>query len=91
MAKANNVEFFTRFQEAYPEFIYTIRKINPDLKVSELTLLAYFYLGFNNKDIAYYTYKSTFTIRNRKHNLRKKLNINSDEDFELYLKSILND
>lgn len=89
LAKDNSVKFFTRFKEVYPEFIAQLLKIDPKFRVSELTLLAYFYLGFNSKDIATYTFKSVNTVRSRKYNLRKKLGILPEENMELWLKNLV--
>ncbi|WP_312769038.1 hypothetical protein [Epilithonimonas sp.] len=88
MAKSNNPEFFTRFQETYPEVIDAILSINNKLRISELTLCAYFFLGFTTKEIALYTFKSINTVRNRRQNLRNKLQIPADEDLELWFKRL---
>lgn len=88
MAKSNSPEFFTRFREVYPEVVTEILKISLKLRVSELTLCAYIFLGFTTKDIALYTYKSVNTVRNRRHNLRKKLDIVTEDSMELWLKGI---
>lgn len=90
LAKNNSPEFFTRFQEVYPHVISNLLKIHPRLRVSELTLSAYIYLGFNTKDIANYTFRTISTVRNRKHNLRTKLNIPAEESTELWFKNIGN-
>jgi len=89
LAKTNSPEFFTRFKEIYPEIVESLLEINPKLRVSELTLAAYIYLGFNTKDIAAYTFRTLSTIRNRKHNLRSKLNIPIEESTELWFKNLL--
>ncbi len=88
LAKSNNPEFFTRFQEVYPEVINSILSIDSKLRVSELTLCAYFFLGFTTKEIAQYTFKSINTVRNRRQNLRNKLQIPADEDLELWFKKL---
>ncbi|MPS72629.1 MAG: hypothetical protein E2590_05685 [Chryseobacterium sp.] len=88
LAKNNNPEFFTRFQEVYPEVISAILSINSKLRISELTLCAYFFLGFTTKEIALYTFKSINTVRNRRQNLRNKLQIPADEDLELWFKTL---
>lgn len=89
LAKSNSPEFFTRFKEVYPDFIDKLLEIDSKLRVSELTLLAYSYLGFNAKDIALYTFKSVNTVRSRKYNLRKKLGISPEESMELWLKNLV--
>lgn len=88
LAKDNNPQFFTRFREVYPEVIQKLLEIDPKLRVTELTLLAYFFLGFTSKDVALYTFKSTNTVRNRRQNLRNKLHLSTDENMELWLKSL---
>lgn len=89
LAKENSPEFFTRFQEVYPDFVNKILKINPNFRTSELTLCAYVFLGFTTKDIATYTFKSANTVHSRKYNLRKKLQISPEENMELWLKKLV--
>lgn len=87
LAKENHPEFWGRFQEVYPDFRSKILSINPTLKVSELILVAYIYLGFNTKDIANYTFKAVQTIKNNKYNLRKRLNIPAQEDIVVWIRN----
>lgn len=89
LAKGNSTSFYLRFQELYPGFDEKILKINPNLRTSELTLCAFIFLGFTNKDIAVYTFKSIHTVRNRKHSIRKKLNISSEKDMSIWLNHII--
>lgn len=88
LAKENSPEFFTRFNEVYPDVIVGILKINPSLRISELTLCSYIYIGLSTKDIARYTFRSISTIKNRKINLKKKLNLSIDENIEIMLKKL---
>ncbi|NLN33677.1 MAG: hypothetical protein GX159_08800 [Flavobacteriaceae bacterium] len=88
LAKENNPVFFTRFSEVYPEFINKLLKINPKLQLSELTLCAYIYLNFSTKDIAEYTFTSPRTVQTRKYNIRKKLEVPSEEDLYIWMKQI---
>lgn len=89
LAKDNSPEFFSRFQEVYPTFVSSLEKVAPKLRLTELTLCAYIFLGYNTKDISVYTFKSTHTIRSRKYNLRKKFNLVPEENMELWLKKIV--
>ncbi|MGV0919985.1 helix-turn-helix transcriptional regulator [Empedobacter falsenii] len=89
MAKSNSPHFWSRFQEVYPNFIYKLLEINPNLKNSELTFLAYFYLGFTTKDIAIYTHKALKTIENNRYNIRKRLSLSSDKDLIIWLKTYI--
>ncbi|RKS95860.1 helix-turn-helix transcriptional regulator [Chryseobacterium defluvii] len=86
LAKNNSPEFWAHFQEKYPTFRKKLIEINANLKVSEIILCAYIYLGFNTKDIAEYTFKAVQTIKNNKYNLRKRLNIPPKDDTTLWLR-----
>lgn len=89
LAKSNSPEFFSRFQEVYPDFVNKISAISPKMRVSELTLCALIFLGFTTKDIAIYTFKSIHTIQGRRSALRQKLNLSPDESMELWMKSLM--
>lgn len=87
LAKNNSPEFFSRFQEIYPEFRTKLLQLNPDLKTSELILCAYIHLGFNAKDIAEHTFKAEKTVRNNKYNIRKRLDVPAKADFGIWLRN----
>lgn len=89
-AKNNDPLFWARFQELYPHFLNKMLALNPKLKVSELVSCAYIYLGFSNKEIAEYTFKSLRTIENNRYNLRKKLNLSGEEDFAVWIRNYIN-
>lgn len=88
LAKSNSPEFFTRFREVYPELIVKLLEINSKFRISELTLCAYIFLGFNTKDIATYTFTSVNTVKARKYNLRKKLSIPAESTTEMWIRNI---
>ena len=90
LAKENQPNFYTRFQEVYPLFQTRLLYKCQDLQVSELTLCAYIYLDFSSKEIAEYTFKSVRTVQNRKYSIRKKLGISTDEDIHAWMKNVLN-
>ena len=88
LAKENSPEFWAHFQEKYPDFRKSMLHINPNLKVSELVLCGYIYLGFNTKDIAEYTFKAVQTVKNNKYNLRKRLSVPPKHNFILWMREI---
>ncbi|MBD8084291.1 tetratricopeptide repeat protein [Chryseobacterium caseinilyticum] len=88
LAKDNSPEFFTRFTEVYPDVVSKLLEKDSRLRVTELTLCAYFYLGFTSKDVALYTFKAVNTVRNRRQNLRNKFDIPADKNMELWLKNL---
>ncbi|SIR65845.1 tetratricopeptide repeat protein [Chryseobacterium sp. RU33C] len=88
LARSNSPEFFTRFREVYPEVVDKLIGIYPKLRVSELTLCAFIFLGFTTKDIASITFTSIHTVKGRKNSLRKKLNIPVDDATEMWIKTL---
>lgn len=80
--------YWGRFQEIHPDFCSKILKKNNTLKKSELMFCSYIYLGYSNKEIANYTFKSIRTIENNRYNLRKKINLNTEIDFTLWLRNL---
>lgn len=87
-AKMNVPEFWGLFQKSHPDFISVLTKVNPNLKTSELILCAYIFLGFNTKDVAEYTFKAIQTVKNNKHNLRKRLGLPQKQDLTVWIRSV---
>jgi hypothetical protein len=90
LAKKNDPEFMTRFQEVYPNFFPRLLQIEPQLQNSELKFCALLFLNFSSKDIAAYTFVQPRSIQIRKNRLRKRLNISSEEDLYIWMKNINN-
>ncbi len=88
LAKENNPEFLTRFNEYCPHFSEELLKVSP-LKISEIRFCAYIYLNFSTKEIAEYTFTSVRTVQTKKYNLRKKLNVPSDMDIYVWFSKLL--
>lgn len=87
-AKNNRASFFEKFQKVYPEFYNKLITRYPNLNTGELELLAYIYLNFPTKDIAAFTFRSYRTIQSRKYSLRKKLGLNTSDDFYIWLRNL---
>ncbi|KXH85751.1 tetratricopeptide repeat protein [Chryseobacterium kwangjuense] len=90
LAKNNDSEFLTRFQEVYPDFFPKLLQIEPKLGESELRFCALLFLNFSSKEIAGYTFVQPQSIQTRKNRLRKKLNISSEEDIYIWMKNLSN-
>lgn len=86
LAKNNNAEFLALFNEIYPEFVASLKKINPKIRSSELEFCAMTFLNFSTKNIAQYTFVTVRAVQVRKNRLRKKLNIASDIDFNNWMR-----
>ncbi|WP_454879848.1 helix-turn-helix transcriptional regulator [Sphingobacterium detergens] len=86
LAKNNNAEFLALFSEIYPDFVASLKKINPKIRSSELEFCAMTFLNFSTKNIAQYTFVTVRAVQVRKNRLRKKLNIPSDIDFNNWMR-----
>lgn len=85
-AKSRDPNFYNKFQILYPDFFKKLTEFNADLQKNELHILAYIYLNFETKQIADILHLSTKTIQNKKYNIRKKLNMQTNEDMYIWLK-----
>jgi len=88
LAKKNDPSLLVRFKMVYPDFCDSVLKINPKIINSELIFCAYLKLNFSTKEIATYTHVGSKAVQNRKNRIRKKLNIPSDEDINIWLNKI---
>ena len=81
-------EFELRFQEVHSDFYDKLNKGFPDLSPNELKLCAFLRLNMSTKEIAALTYLSVNSINIARHRLRKKLNIEHDENLITYLSQL---
>ncbi|WP_117616586.1 tetratricopeptide repeat protein [Chryseobacterium sp. JM1] len=88
LAKENNPEFLTRFNDYCPGFSGKLVEA-AQLKSSEIRFCAYVYLNFSTKDIAAYTYTSVRTVQTKKYRIRKKLNIPNDTEIYLWFRDLM--
>lgn len=88
LARKNDPDLLNKFQEAYPNFIKKLLAINSNLSKSDLIFCAMIWLGLSSKEIAQYTFVENRSVQNKKHRLRKKLNISSDVDLYLFFKNL---
>lgn len=88
LAKKNDITFINQFQKINPEFFPKLLKINHQLTQSELSLCAMILLGLTSKEIADFSFIQHRSVQTKKARLRKKLNIPSETDFYIFLKSL---
>ncbi|MDD2474895.1 MAG: hypothetical protein PHI32_03175 [Dysgonamonadaceae bacterium] len=91
LAKSNSPEFLSLFSEGYPEFIHAMKKLDPNIRSSELYFTALAYLNFSTKDIANFTFVTTRAVQVRKNRMRKKYNIESNVDFNEWFRNLENE
>lgn len=88
LAVNNNPAFLIKFTEFDPEFNKKLLKIAPNLVASEMEFCALLRLNFETKEIARYTKTSVRAAEGKKYRIRKKLNIPSDQDINIWMSQI---
>jgi len=81
-------EFELRFQEVHSDFYKKLNELFPNLTPNELKLCAFLRLNMSSKDIAAITFLSINGINIARHRLRKKLNIDQEENLIIFLSSL---
>lgn len=81
-------EFELRFQNVHIDFYNKLNEMFPDLSPNELRLCAFLRLNMTTKDIAALTYLSVNSINIARHRLRKKLNIEQEENLIKFLSQL---
>jgi tetratricopeptide (TPR) repeat protein len=81
-------EFELRFQEVHNDFYNKLNELFPNLTPNELKLCAFLRLNMSTKDIAAITFLSVNSINIARHRLRKKLNIDKDENLVTFLSGL---
>lgn len=85
LAMSNDPIFLIKFKELHPVFIQKLMEICPTLATSDLSICAQLRLGFYTKEIARYTGASVRSVEGKKHRIRKKLNIPTTDDINVWM------
>ncbi len=78
-------EFEVRFQEVHSSFYGNLMEKFPDLTPNEKKICAFLRLNMSTKDISAITYQSVRSIDMARFRLRKKMQLDSDENLVNYL------
>lgn len=81
-------EFEIRFKEVHKDFYNELHKAHPDLTLNEVKICAFLRLNMSTKEISAITHQSVKSINMARFRLRKKLDIDRDENLIAYLKSL---
>ncbi len=81
-------EFEVRFTEVHERFYKELHKAHPDLTPNEIKICAFIRLNMSTKEISAITHQTVKTINMARFRLRKKLNIDRDENLLSYFKSL---
>ncbi|MBP2617904.1 helix-turn-helix transcriptional regulator [Chryseobacterium jejuense] len=85
LAMSKNSLFITYFKSEFPEFFEKILKVCPNLISSELEICALLKLNLTTKEIAIATNATIRAVENKKHRIRKKIDLPSEADLNLYI------
>lgn len=85
LAKQCEKSFYAAFDECFPTFKRDLVQAYPKLNNNELKLLSYIRLNFQTKEIAIYTNSTIKSIESKKYRIRKKLELNTDENIYLFI------
>lgn len=75
------------FETTHKDFTQNLVSQFPNLTSSEIKLAIFLKLGMNTKDIASALYKTTESIKVSRSRLRKKLNLSSEQNLQVFLSS----
>jgi CheY-like chemotaxis protein/DNA-binding CsgD family transcriptional regulator len=81
-------DFEIRFEQVYEVFYKRLREQFPDLTPGEQKLCALLRLNVSSKDIAAITFQNPQSVDMARYRLRKKLNLNNDENLVDFLMKI---
>jgi len=85
LAAEDNPSFMILFKDAFPDFFTKINSINPKLIAGEQKLCALLKLDATTKEIALYTKSSVRAVESKKYRLRKKLDIPTKMDINIWM------
>lgn len=85
LAMSKNSLFITYFKSEFPEFFEKILEVSPNLISSELEICALLKLNLTTKEISIATNTTIRAVENKKHRIRKKINLPTETDLNLYI------
>lgn len=81
-------EFEVRFQQVHLDFYDKLKTLYPDLTPNEIKLSAFLRLNMTTKDISAITFHTPKSIQVARTRLRKKLNIDREDNLVTYLQQL---
>ena len=81
-------EFEMRFKEVHAEFYTALNEKYPDLTPNEVKLCAFLRLNMSTKEISAITHQSVNSLNMARFRLRKKMDIDRDENLIMYISQL---
>jgi len=88
LAVSNNPAFLVKFNAYDPAFCKKLLELAPNLVAAEIEFCVLLRLNFETKEIARYTKISVRAVEGKKYRIRRKLNIPSDQDINIWMTNI---
>lgn len=88
MLKRDDSAFMVVFERLYPDFIKQLLEVNTSLVQSEIEFCALLRMKLSTKQISQLTHIEVRTVQNKKHRIRKKLEIPADKDIYVWLEDL---
>ncbi|SDE34189.1 hypothetical protein SAMN05216464_105282 [Mucilaginibacter pineti] len=88
LAMENNPLFLNRFNEFDPGFVKRIFHIAPNMVAVEIEMCILLRINFDTKEIARFTKSSVRSVEGKKRRIRKKLNIPSATDINVWMTNV---
>jgi DNA-binding CsgD family transcriptional regulator len=85
LAICKNPLFLTYFKSQFPDYFDNLLRECPRLISAELEICALLKLNLSTKDIAVATNTTVRAIENKKYRIRRKFNLSSETDLNLYM------
>ncbi|WP_166925566.1 tetratricopeptide repeat protein [Flavobacterium poyangense] len=85
LAISKDASYLFKFNELFPKFSENLLKVSPSLKSSDLAICSYMKLNFDTKEIARYGGDSVRSVESKKYRLRKKFNLTSTDDINIFM------
>jgi len=81
-------EFELIFEQVHQNFYKNLQEKFPDITQNEKRICAFLKLNLNTKDISAITFQSTDAINKARYRLRKKLNLESDNELHQFMQNV---
>ncbi|MDV2447628.1 hypothetical protein CMU93_08970 [Elizabethkingia anophelis] len=85
MAQKDDPAFYFKFMEVFPNFHQNLLKVSRKLSQSDLEFCAMMKLNFDTKGIAAIKRISAGAVESKKHRIRKKLGLETDDNIYIWL------
>ncbi len=80
LSKTDENSFYLKFAECYPKLYHQLIEFQPKLSDSEIKFCAYLSMKYTVKEISIYSNTTIKSVESRKYRLKKKLNIDGNEN-----------